>query len=87
MVDELLSQSPREVEYRHDLQAKNILYKEKVMNQILNRERIRPQCPKEVNNPSADIFELVKECWAEQGVYRPDSRQIYSRIKSIEADH
>jgi len=78
VVDELLSQSPREAEYRHDLQAKNILYKEKVMNQILNRERIRPQCT------AGDIFELVQECWAEQGVYRPDSRQIYSRIKAIE---
>ena len=82
IVDELLSQSPRESEYRHDLQAKNILYKEKVMRDILNQEKIRPQCPK----GKSVLFDLIKECWAEQGVYRPDSRQIYSKIKRIEED-
>ena len=54
--------------------------KEKAMNELLNIEKLRPICPKEVPHLHG-LFDLVKECWAEEGVFRPDSRQIYNRIK------
>ena len=59
---------------------------EKVMNDLLNIEKLRPYCPRTSSDALNNLFCLVRECWAEHGVFRPDSRQIYSKIKDIQRE-
>ena len=61
-------------------------WQEKVMNDLLNIEKLRPYCPRTSSDALNNLFCLVRECWAEHGVFRPDSRQIYSKIKDIQKE-
>ena len=51
--------------------------KENFMGMLLNKLGVRPRCG------THPIFEVLQECWATEGPYRPDARQVYRKIQSL----
>merc|ERR1712126_648133 len=86
MFEEFMRQAFNRDEYQRRFDTGNIIQKEKVMNDLLNIEKLRPYCPRTSSDALNNLFCLVRECWAEHGVFRPDSRQIYSEIKDIQRE-
>jgi len=86
MFEEFMRQAFNRDEYQRRFDTGNIIQKEKVMNDLLNIEKLRPYCPRTSSDALNNLFCLVRECWAEHGVFRPDSRQIYSKIKDIQRE-
>ena len=67
-----------------DVEKSNIITKENQLSTRINELKLRPPCPKKktIVDP---IFEIIRECWLETGLFRPDARQIYYKINNAES--
>jgi len=59
------------------INMRSLAEKEKLMDKIVNEENLRPRCG------SSQLFDVIRDCWASDGAYRPDARQIYRKIKDL----
>ncbi|CAG5089958.1 Oidioi.mRNA.OKI2018_I69.PAR.g12415.t1.cds [Oikopleura dioica] len=63
------------------INLRSLAEKEKLMHKIVNEENLRPRCG------SSPLFDVIRDCWASDGAYRPDARQIYRKIKDLSAHY